>query len=143
MSFANPPPETIRRLLSTAGTIAIVGLSDNPQRPSYEVASTLLDLGHRIVPINPALAVWEGIRALPDLEHARELMPPGQQIDIVNVFRRPVHIAAIVDDCIRLAMPALWLQLGVIDEAAALRAQQAGITVVMDRCIKMERMRMG
>jgi predicted CoA-binding protein len=146
MRFANPSPDAIRRLLGAARTIAVVGLSDNPQRPSYEVTSTMLDFGYRIVPVNPTLAVWEGIRAFPDLSSACDAMRPdvgSDGIDIVNVFRRPEHIGGIVDDCIRLRLPALWLQLGVIDEAAALRAHEAGIVVVMDRCIKMERTRMG
>jgi predicted CoA-binding protein len=141
ISFANPSSEAIRRLLATARTIAVVGLSNNPQRPSHEVAAALLDFGYRIVPVNPSLAVWEGIRAVRDLDHAQQPAPDG--VDIVNVFRRPEHVAAIVDDCIRLRLPALWLQLGIIDAAAALRAQQAGITVVMNRCIKMDRMRIG
>lgn len=143
MPFANPPDDVIARLLSSARTIAVVGLSDNPRRPSYEVAATLLDYGYRIVPVNPALAVWEGIRAVPDLDHVADTLDPHARVDIVNVFRKPEHIAAIVADCIRLQVPALWLQLGVIDEAAAARAQAAGITVVMDRCIKVERMRNG
>jgi uncharacterized protein len=150
MRFANPSADSIRRLLGTARTIAVVGLSDNPQRPSYEVTSTMLDFGYRIVPVNPALAVWEGIRAFPDLASASESMRSAMAsdagsagIDIVNLFRRPEHIAGIVEECIRLRLPALWLQLGVVDEAAALRAQEAGITVVMDRCIKMERTRIG
>src|SRR5262245_33505169 len=141
MSFVNPSSEAIRRLLESARTIAVVGLSGNPLRPSHEVASALLDYGYRIVPVNPGLATWQGLRAVPDLDHARQAAPAG--IDIVNVFRRSEHVAAIVDDCIRLGMPALWLQLGVVDEAAALRAQQAGITVVMNHCIKVERMRIG
>jgi uncharacterized protein len=146
MPFANPSADSIRRLLGAARTIAVVGLSDNPQRPSYEVTSTMLDFGYHIVPVNPALAVWEGIRAFPDLASASEALGPdvgSAGIDIVNVFRRPEHIAGIVDDCIRLRLPALWLQLGVVDEAAALRARAAGIVVVMDRCIKMERTRIG
>jgi predicted CoA-binding protein len=142
MPFANPSSEAIRRLLGTARTIAVVGLSDNPRRPSYEVAAALMDFGYRIVPVNPNLAVWEGIRAVPDLEQAQRAVAPDS-IDIVDVFRRPQHIAALVDACIRLQLPALWLQLGVIDAAAALRAQQAGIAVVMDRCIKVERMSIG
>jgi predicted CoA-binding protein len=67
------------------------------------------------------------------------VLAPGERVDIVDVFRRPEHVAAIVDDCIRLQLPALWLQDGVVDEAAALRAQQAGIRVVMDRCIFRDR----
>jgi predicted CoA-binding protein len=143
MAFLNPAPAEIVRLLRDARTIAVVGLSDNPQRPSYEVAATLLDFGYRIIPVNPALAVWEGIRAVPDLDHLTGVLGPGEQVDIVNVFRQPRHVAAIVDDCLRLQLPTLWLQLGVIDEAAAQRAREAGMTVVMDRCLKVERMRIG
>ncbi|HEU4487277.1 MAG TPA: CoA-binding protein [Povalibacter sp.] len=143
MSFSNPPAAEIAQLLREARIIAVVGLSDNPQRPSYDVASALLDYGYRIIPVNPALAVWEGIRAIPDLDHLPQVLGPGEQVDIVDVFRQPQHVAGIVDDCVRLQLPALWLQLGVIDEVAAQRAQAAGMTVVMDKCIKVERMRMG
>lgn len=129
-------------MLGEARTIAVVGLSDNPQRASYDVAATLLGYGYRIIPVNPALAVWEGIRAVADLDQAASLLGPGEQIDIVDVFRQSQHVAGIVDDCIRLQLPALWLQLGVIDDAAAQRAGQSGMTVVMDRCLKVERMRM-
>lgn len=140
MSFQNPPPEQIRRLLTDARTIAVVGLSDNPQRASYEVAGVLRDYGYRIVPVNPRLAVWEGIRAVPDLQSATELLGKDTPIDIVDVFRKPDEIGAVVDECIRLKLPAVWLQLGCIDEAAAQRARDAGLAVVMDRCIKIERM---
>ncbi|HKE93121.1 MAG TPA: CoA-binding protein [Povalibacter sp.] len=143
MAFVNPPARVIERLLHDARTIAVIGLSDNPRRPSYEVAAALLEYGYRIIPVNPALAVWEGIRAVPDLDHLSDVLGPGEQVDIVDVFRQPQHVAAIVEDCIRLQMPAVWLQLGVIDETAAQRAQDAGITLVMDRCLKVERMRMG
>lgn len=143
MAFQNPPPTEIARLLREARTVAVVGLSDNPQRPSYDVASALLDYGYRIIPVNPALAVWEGIRAIPDLDHLSQVLGPGEQVDIVDVFRQPQHVASLVEDCLRLQLPALWLQLGVVDEVAARHAQEAGMTVVMDRCIKVERMRMG
>jgi predicted CoA-binding protein len=142
MTFANPAPDAIQTLLRKARTIAVVGLSDNPQRPSYEVASALRDYGYRIIPVNPSLAVWEGIRAVPDLDHLGDVLGAGEQVDIVDVFRQPQHVAQIVADCIRLELPALWLQLGVVDVAAAQRAVDAGIAVVMDRCIKVERMRM-
>jgi predicted CoA-binding protein len=143
MSFSNPPAAEIARLLREARIIAVVGLSDNPQRPSYNVASALLDYGYRIIPVSPALAVWEGIRAIPDLDHLSQVLGPGEQVDIVDVFRQPQYVASIVDDCVRLQLPALWLQEGVIDEVAAQRAQAAGMHVVMDKCIKVERMRMG
>ena len=143
MAFTNPDPAEITRLLREARTIAVVGLSDNPQRASYEVSATLLDYGYRIIPVNPALAVWEGIRAIPDLDHLPDVLSPGEQVDIVDVFRQPQHVAEVIDDCIRLQLPAVWLQLGVIDEVAAQRAKDAGLTVVMDRCMKIERMQLG
>jgi predicted CoA-binding protein len=117
----------------------VVGLSANPRRPSHEVARSLRQYGYRIIPVNPNLSEWEGERAIPDLNHLCDVLGPGERVDIVDVFRRPEHVAAIVDDCIRLKLPAIWLQLGVVDEAAARRAQAAGLTVVMDRCIKIER----
>lgn len=142
MTFQNPSRAEITGLLTRARTIAVVGLSDNPMRPSYEVTEALQGYGYRIVPVNPALTAWQGIPAVPTLEAAVASLKPGERIDIVDVFRQPQHVAGIVDDCLRLELPALWLQLGVIDEAAALRAQAAGMTVVMDKCIKVERMRM-
>ena len=143
MPFANPSDAEIADLLRRARTIAVVGLSNNPQRPSHEVASTLRELDYRIIPVNPTLTAWEGLRAIPDLGHLRDVLGPDERVDIVDVFRQPQHVAAIADDCIRLKLPALWLQLGVIDDAAALRARAAGLTVVMDRCIKVARMALG
>jgi predicted CoA-binding protein len=80
-----------------------------------------------------------GQQAVPDLAHLSDVLGPDEQVDIVDVFRRPEHVAAIVDDCIRLRLPALWLQDGVIDEAAAERARSAGIFTVMDRCLFRDR----
>jgi predicted CoA-binding protein len=142
LPFSNPPQAAIDSLLRRARIIAIVGLSDNPRRPSYEVASVLTEHGYRIIPVNPGLAVWEGIRAVPDLDHVSDVLGPGEQVDIVDVFRPPEFVSGIVDDCIRLHLPALWLQLGIVAAAAAERAVAAGMTVVMDRCIKVERVRM-
>jgi hypothetical protein len=93
------------------------------------VASALQSFGYRIIPVNPTIDQVLGERAYPDLKAVPET------IDLVDVFRSPEHVTAIVDDCIALHLPALWLQDGVIDEAAALRARAAGIQVVMDRCI--------
>jgi predicted CoA-binding protein len=143
MAFTNPEPEAIRDLLRSARTIAVVGLSDNPQRPSYGAASALLEFGYHIVPVNPALAVWEGFRAFSSLHEAVASLGPSERIDIVDVFRRAQHVSPLVDDCLRLKLPALWLQLGVIDERAAERAVAGGMQVVMDRCIKVERTRIG
>lgn len=137
--FVNPSREQIAALLRTARTIAVVGLSANPDRPSHSVARALQQFGYRIVPVNPYLTEVLGERAVPDLDHLHEVLAPGEKVDIVDVFRRPEHVAAIVDDCIRLQLPAIWLQDGVIDEQAAEHAKAAGIFTVMDRCIYRDR----
>jgi predicted CoA-binding protein len=141
--FENPDARAIEQLLRSARTIAIVGLSPNSARPSFGVARSLQRFGYRIVPVNPGHAEILGARAVPTLDRVGDVLAPGEGIDIVDVFRRPEHVGAIVDECIRLRMPAVWLQDGVIDEAAALRAQAAGIFTVMDRCIYRDRARLG
>jgi uncharacterized protein len=142
MKFSNPSTANIQRLLATARTIAVVGLSADPTRPSYDVSRHMRRFGYRIVPVNPSLESWEGLPAYPDLDAAFAAQAAGATIDIVNVFRRPAQVGAVVDDCLRLGVPALWLQLGVTNEDAAARAVAAGITVVMDRCIYVDRARM-
>jgi uncharacterized protein len=142
VTFANPPTASIHRLLQESKTIAVVGLSDNPARPSWEVSQHMRDFGYRILPINPSLATWEGLPAYPDLAAATAALGPGERIDIVNVFRRPLQVGRVVDECVRLHLPALWLQLGVINDEAAERAARSGMTVVMDRCIYVDRARM-
>jgi predicted CoA-binding protein len=127
--FANPSTGEIRELLERIKTIAVVGLSASPSRPSHGVARALQGFGYRIIPVNPAVSEALGEKAYPSL---RDLPEP---VDLVDVFRESSHVAGIVDDCIALKLPALWLQDGVVDEAAALRAREAGLTVVMDRCI--------
>jgi predicted CoA-binding protein len=137
--FKNPSPEKIAELLRSARIIAIVGLSANPSRPSHGVARQLQRFGYRIIPVTPTVTSVLGERAVRDLDHLSEVLKPDERVDVVDVFRRPEHVAAIVDDCIRLTMPALWLQDGVIDEAAAEKAVGAGIFTVMDRCIFRDR----
>ena len=137
--FRNPDHTRIEQLLRTARTIAVVGLSADPSRPSHSVARRLQGFGYRIIPVTPTAATVLGERAVPDLDHVRDVLRPGESVDVVEVFRRPEHVAAIVDDCIRLKFPALWLQDGVVDEAAAERAQAAGIFTVMDRCMFRDR----
>lgn len=127
--FANPSANEIRALLLRTKTIAVIGLSASPMRPSHSVARALQGFGYRIIPVNPAVTEVLGEKAYPSL---RALPEP---VDLVDVFRESRHVAEIVDDCIPLKRPVLWLQDGVIDKAAALRAQEAGLTVVMDRCI--------
>ncbi len=95
--------------------------------------------GYRIIPVTPTASAVLGERSVADLDHLHEVLGPGEKVDIVDVFRRPEHVAAIVDDCVRLKLPALWLQDGVIDPAAAERAQRAGIFTVMDRCLYRDR----
>jgi predicted CoA-binding protein len=143
MPFANPPPEEIERLLADSRCIAVVGLSDNPSRTSFGVSAAMQSWGYRILPVNPAIRESLGERAYGSLEDAVAALPPGTRIDVVNVFRRPEHVAEVVDECIALGLPAIWLQEGVVDEVAAARARGAGLTVVMDRCIMKDRARMG
>ena len=139
MTFRNPSSAEIESLLRGARTLAVVGLSADASRPSYGVAAAMQRFGYRVIPVNPGAATVLGERAVPDLDHVGEVLASGEQVDIVDVFRRPEHVSAIVDDCIRLRLPALWLQDGVVDQAAAQRAQAAGICVVMDRCIFRDR----
>jgi predicted CoA-binding protein len=129
MSFVNPSAEDICKLLREVHTIAVVGLSPNAARPSFHVAQALQSFGYRILPVRPLVTEVLGEKAYPDLESLPEVP------DIVEVFRAPEHVPAIVDSCIRLGVKNLWLQDGVVHEEAARRAQLAGITVVMDRCM--------
>jgi predicted CoA-binding protein len=129
MSFTNPSREQITDLLRHIKRIAVVGLSPKPNRPSHQVAMALQQFGYSIVPVRPAVDSVLGERAYPDLYSV-----PGP-IELVDVFRAPQYVEPIVDACIELGITALWLQDGVINEAAALRAQANGITVIMNRCI--------
>jgi uncharacterized protein len=138
--FENPGKPEIDAFLRRIQSVAILGLSETPGRPSYNVGKALKNFGYRIIPVNPTAAEILGFKAWPDLEAALKGAGP---IDVVDVFRRPEHVAAIVDDCIRLGIPALWLQEGVIDDAAAQRARDAGIFTVMNRCMFRERSTMG
>jgi uncharacterized protein len=137
--FVNPAADEIAKLLRGARVIAIVGLSADRTRPSHGVARALQRFGYRIIPVNPAQESILGEPAIAGLDQLPEALGPDERVDIVDVFRRPEHVAGIVDDCIRLKLPALWLQEGVIDEVAAERAMRAGIFTVMDRCLFKER----
>lgn len=141
--FHNPDAETIAKLLRSARTIAIVGLSADPARPSHGVAAGLQRYGYRIIPVTPSAPAVLGERSVPDLDHLDDVLAPGERVDLVDVFRRPEHVPALVDDCIRLGLPALWLQDGVIDLRAAERARDAGILTVMDRCLWRDRAALG
>ena len=137
--FTNPPDARIAQLLRSARTIAVVGLSADATRPSHGVAGALQRFGYRIIPVTPSAESVLGEPAVPSLEQLPEVLGADEPVDIVDVFRRPEHVAAIVEQCIRLKLPALWLQEGVVDQAAAERAVHAGIFTVMDRCLFKDR----
>ena len=130
--FANPPDETIRAILAVARTVAVVGCSDDPRRDSNRIARLLRAKGHRILPVNPNLEQALGLPCYPNLTAIPE------PVEMVDVFRRPAHVPALVDEAIAIGARILWLQLGVIDEQAAERAASSGMTVVMDRCPAIE-----
>lgn len=127
--FRNPPDDDLRQLLRAVKTIAVVGFSNRTQRPSHGVARAMQQAGYRIIPVRPDIGEGLGERAYATVADLPEAP------DLVDVFRAPQYVADIVDDCIARGVKALWLQEGVVDEAAAERARAAGITVVMDRCI--------
>jgi predicted CoA-binding protein len=131
--------DRVLELLRAAKTIAVVGLTDDTGKPSFEVASYLQSKGYRVVPIHPKLHEVLGERAYPSLTEAAKVV----QIDIVDVFRRPTAVPDIVDEVLALGIPALWLQETVVHEEAAGKARAAGVLVVMDKCIRKEHRRYG
>lgn len=136
MKFQNPSEEEIKSLLKRIRTIAVVGLSPRPNRPSHGVAKSMQKFGYRIIPVRPAVDEVLGERAYATLRDLPE------KVDLVDVFRAPEYVDAVVDDCIALGVSRLWLQEGVINESAAQRARDAGIQVVMDRCVYRDYMRL-
>jgi predicted CoA-binding protein len=127
-----PQTDPMTELLRHAKTIAVVGLSENPQRPSYGVTAYMQSHGYRIIPVNPKIKSCLGEKAYASLPEVPE------KIDIVNIFRRPEFEEEIVDEAIQLKVPAIWMQEDVIHQKAAEKARQTGIFVVMDRCILKE-----
>jgi predicted CoA-binding protein len=132
----NPSDDGIRRLLEGAKTIAVVGLSDKPDRDSYRVADYLLRAGYEVFGVNPAIREALGRRCYASLSEV-----PGR-VDIVDVFRRPEAVPAIADEAIRVGAGALWLQLGIAHTGAARKAETAGLAVVQSKCIKIEHARL-
>lgn len=124
--------DDIGQLLKSAKTIAVVGLSDSPLRPSYGVSAYMQSQGYRIIPVNPLVRGALGEKAVASLADVQE------KIDIVDVFRRPEFVPEIVEEAIRLKLPAIWLQEDVVHEEAAEKARKAGIFVVMGKCILKE-----
>jgi predicted CoA-binding protein len=124
----------ISKVLERSRTIAVVGCSPKPDRDSYRVAAYLQEAGYRVIPVNPVAEEILGEKVYPDLAS----IPPEIEIDIVDVFRRPEHIPAVVDAVLDRGAGALWLQLGCADPESEQRARDAGLDVVSDKCIKIE-----
>jgi predicted CoA-binding protein len=122
--------EAAEQVLRTYNTFAVVGCSDDPTRPSHGVARTLGTRGYQVVPVNPNVAEVHGLRSYPDLAAAAK----EHDIEVVDLFRRSENVSDHVDEAIAIGAKAVWMQLGVIDEKAAARAEDAGLIVVMDRC---------
>lgn len=134
--FQNPSDEQLIDLLKNSKRIAVVGLSGDPEKASYKVASYEQSQGYEIVPVNPTVDSVLGRKSHPSLLEAEG------PIDIVNVFRRSHEVAGIVDQAIQIGAKAVWTQLEIVDEAAARKAQEAGLVVVMDKCLKVEHFRL-
>ena len=129
---SSPQTDPVTELLRSARTIAVVGLSDDPMRPSHGVSAYMQSHGYRIIPVNPKIRSCLGEKAY------ASLLEVPEKIDIVNIFRRPEFVEEVVDQAIGLEVPAIWMQEDVIHEKAAEKARRAGIFVVMDRCILKE-----
>jgi uncharacterized protein len=132
VTFQNPDDATVHRLLETARRIAVVGLSPKPHRDSNRIGRYLLERGYEVVPVYPREETILGQKAYRRLQDV-----PGR-VDVVDVFRRSDELAGVVDDALAARAPALWFQLGCLNEDAARRAAAVGATVVMDRCIMVE-----
>ena len=128
--------DAIERILKTAKTVAVVGISDKEDRPSYRVASYLKSQGYRIIPVNPKLAEVLGETCYPDLEAI------SHTVDVVDIFRRSEEVLSIVRSAIALGVKGVWMQEGVVNEEAARLAKEAGLLVVMDRCMLKEHRRL-
>lgn len=129
MTHVNPSDDELRTLLISASTIAIVGASANPEKPSYGIMKRLLDGGYHVIPVNPKEPEVLGQKAYASLADIPE------RVDIVDVFRRAEDTPAIADEAVAIGAKALWLQLGVSNDDAAARATAGGLTVIMDKCI--------
>ncbi len=125
-----------REILSRSRTVAVVGLSPNPERPSYNVARYLQGQGYRIIPVNPNVDTILGQETYPDLTSIPD------PVDVVDIFRRSEEVLPIVEQAIEIGAKAVWMQEGVVNEEAARRAREAGLSVVMDKCMLKEHVRL-
>lgn len=122
----------IENILKSNRVIAVVGISDKPDRPSFYVSAHMRSQGYEIIPVNPVLAEWEGLKVYPDLKSI------PKKVEIVNIFRKPADVPPVVDEAIAIGAKVVWMQSGIVNEAAAQKARAAGLQVVMDHCIMME-----
>jgi len=122
--------EDVERILTTSKTLAVVGLSDKPDRDSHQIAGYLQQAGYRIIPVNPRVAEALGEKAYPSLRDIPE------RVDVVQIFRRSQDVPPIVDEAIAIGAKVVWMQSGIVHEEAAARAETAGVTVVMDTCMR-------
>jgi predicted CoA-binding protein len=136
VNFSNPDDAALRELFGRIKTIAVVGLSPQPARPSYRVAQAMQRFGFRIVPVRPLVDSVLGEKAYATLADI------PFKLDLVDVFRAAEHLPAIVEQCLALHLPSIWIQEGIVHDAAAQRAQAGGMTVVMDRCLLKEYVRL-
>jgi uncharacterized protein len=120
----------LKEILQSAKTIASVGLSSNPNKESYQIASYLKAQGYRVIPVNPTAAEIMGETSYPDLQSVPE------KIDVVQVFRKPEDVPPVVEDAIKVGAKVVWMQEGIVHEEAARKARQAGLQVVMDTCMR-------
>ncbi|WP_457555085.1 CoA-binding protein [Candidatus Pyrohabitans sp.] len=136
--MGEPGEDEIRELLKSAKTIAVVGCSTNPVKDAHRVPKKLIELGYRVIPVNPSAEEILGERCYPSLLD----IPGDVKVDIVNVFRPPGEVPEIVEQAIKIGAKAIWLQLGITHDEAARRAREAGLMVVQNRCIKVEHLRL-
>jgi uncharacterized protein len=133
-----PDDQDIRKILTSVRTIALVGWSPRPDRPSHRVAAYLKGRGYRVIPVNPGQAGQEALG-----ETVVASLAEAGPVDMVDIFRRSEEAGAVADEAVRLGAKVVWMQLGVVDEAAAARARAAGLKVIMDRCPAIEIPRLG
>ena len=130
------PSMNISVILKNSKTIAVVGLSDKPERPSYDVATYLLEHGYNILPVNPNLVAWKGIKSYKSLSEIPK--PECDKIDIVGIFRKSEDVLPVVEEAIKLGTKTIWMQLGIVNEEAAEKARKAGLNVIINKCMKIE-----
>ena len=134
MILSNEHVATIRKVLRESKTIAVVGLSPKPNRPSHQVARYLMEVGYTIIPVNPGQDIILGQTCYPNL---RDIPTP---VDMVDIFRRQEEVVSIVEDAIGIGARFIWMQQGIVNEEAAEKAEAAGLIVIMDRCTKIDHM---